>query len=218
MPKAALGVLISGSGTNLQAIIDAIEAGRLAAEIKIVVSNRPGVLGLERAEKHGIPTAVIPHRGKSREEFDAELVEILKAAGVELAVMAGFMRVVTAVFLRAFPHRVMNIHPAILPSFPGVDAQGQAFAAGVKLAGCSVMFIDEGVDTGPVIIQAAVPVLPDDTADTLRARILRQEHRILPEAIRLYAEGKLEWRGDKLVVQGAQADAQAALVNPPIPE
>ena len=152
-----LGVLVSGSGSNLQAIIDNIEGGRLDARIQIIVSNLSGVYALERARKHGIPSLVLPHKGLKREEFDKKLVEVLKAHDVELVVLAGFMRVLTPFFLRAFPMRVMNIHPALLPSFPGTHGQKKAFDYGVKFSGCTVHFADEGVDTGPIIIQAVVP-------------------------------------------------------------
>ncbi len=160
-----LGVLVSGSGSNLQAIIDNIEAGRVDAKIKIVISNVPEVYALERARKHGIPSLVIPHKGLKREEYDQKLVEALRAHGVELVVLAGFMRIITPVLLRAFPMRVINIHPALLPAFPGTHVWQTQIDYGVKFAGCTVHFVDEGTDTGPIIIQAVVPVYDDDTAD-----------------------------------------------------
>ena len=159
-----LGVLVSGSGSNLQAIIDNIEAGRVDAKIKVVVSNVSDVYALERARKHGISSVVIRHKEfKTREEFDQRLVEILKAHQVELVVLAGFMRIITSVLLRAFPMRVMNIHPALLPAFPGTHVWQTEVDSGVKFAGCTVHFVDEGTDTGPIIIQAVVPVYDDDT-------------------------------------------------------
>lgn len=188
----ALGVLVSGSGSNLEAVLSAIEHGTLAAECRVVISNKPGVLALERAARRGVPTRVVSHKDfPTREAFDAEVVEILRSCGVELLVLAGFMRVVTPVLLGAFPGKVVNIHPSLLPAFPGVDAQGQAHAHGVKLAGCTVHFVDQGVDSGPIIAQAAVPVLPGDTADDLRHRILEQEHRLLPEVLGWIAEGRV---------------------------
>jgi len=197
-----LGVLISGNGSNLQSIIDHIEKGFLDAVIKIVVSNTADAFGLHRAKKHGIPFFVLENKNfKRKEDFDQELVRILQEQGVDLVVLAGFMRILTPTFLRAFPQRVMNIHPALLPSFPGLHAQKQAFDYGVKISGCTVHFVDEGVDTGPIIIQAAVPVLDDDTDETLAARILKEEHRIYPQAIQWFAEGKLDIRGRKVFVK-----------------
>ena len=197
-----LGVLVSGSGSNLQAIIDNIEAGRLDAKIKIVISNLPGVYALERAEKHGIPSVVLPHKGLKREEYDQKLVEALRAYEVELVILAGFMRIITPVLLRAYPMRVMNIHPALLPAFPGTHVWQAEVDSGVKFAGCTVHFVDEGTDTGPIIIQAVVPVYDDDTSDTLNARILKQEHKIFSQAIQLYAEGRLEIKGRRVLAKG----------------
>ncbi|HRS97063.1 MAG TPA: phosphoribosylglycinamide formyltransferase [Smithella sp.] len=197
-----LGVLISGNGSNLQSIIDHIESGSLCAVIKIVISNNAAAFGITRAEKHGIPCRVLQSKNfKDKEDFDRELVRILKENDVDLVVLAGFMRILTPTFLRAFPQRVMNIHPALLPSFPGLHAQKQAFDYGVKISGCTVHFVDEGVDTGPIIIQAAVPVLDSDTDETLAARILKEEHRIYPQAIQWFAEGRLEIRGRKVFVK-----------------
>lgn len=197
-----LGVLISGNGSNLQSIIDHIENGSLNAVIKIVVSNTAEAFGLQRAKKHGIPFSILENKNfKRKEDFDQELIRILQDRGVDLVVLAGFMRILTPTFLRAFPQRVMNIHPALLPSFPGLHAQKQAFDYGVKISGCTVHFVDEGVDTGPIIIQAAVPVLDDDTDETLAARILKEEHRIYPQAIQWFAEGKLDIRGRKVFVK-----------------
>ncbi len=211
-----LGVLVSGGGSNLQAIIDNIEAGRLDARIKVVVSNLSGVYALERARKFGIHTVVIRHKEyKTREEFDQKLVETLKAHEVELVVLAGFMRIVTPVLLRAFPMRVMNIHPALLPSFPGTHVWQAEVDYGVKFAGCTVHFVDEGTDTGPIIIQAVVPVYDDDTADSLNERILRQEHKIYSQAIQLYAEGRLEIQGHRVLAKGAPKATDSFMINPP---
>lgn len=212
-----LGVLVSGSGSNLQAIIDNIEAGRLDAQIKIVISNVPGVFALERARKHGLPAMVINHKDyKSREDFDQKLVEVLKEHKVELVILAGFMRLITPVLLRAFPMRVMNIHPALLPAFPGTHVWQTEIDYGVKFAGCTVHFVDEGTDTGPIIIQAVVPVYDEDTAETLNARILKQEHKIYSRAIQLFAEGRLEIKGRRVLTRGVPCAEDTFLINPPL--
>jgi phosphoribosylglycinamide formyltransferase-1 len=209
-----LGVLVSGSGSNLQAIIDNIEGGRLDAQIRIIVSNLPGVYALERAQKHGLSSLVMPHKGLKREEFDQKLVEVLKSHDVELVVLAGFMRIVTPVLLRAFPMRVMNIHPALLPAFPGTHVWQAEVDYGVKFAGCTVHFVDEGTDTGPIIMQAVVPVYDEDTADTLNARILKQEHKIYSQAIQLYAEGRIKIQGRRVLTPGHPQAADEFMINP----
>lgn len=212
-----LGVLVSGSGSNLQAIIDNIEAGRLEAQIKIVISNVPGALALERARKHGLPAMVINHKDyRSREDFDQKLVEVLKEHKVELVILAGFMRLITPVLLQAFPMRVMNIHPALLPAFPGTHVWQTEIDYGVKFAGCTVHFVDEGTDTGPIIIQAVVPVYDEDTAETLNARILKQEHKIYSRAIQLFAEGRLEIKGRRVLTRGGPRVEDTFLINPPL--
>lgn len=196
-----IGVLASGSGSNLQSIIDNIEAGKLQAEIACVISNNAAAFALERAKKHGIPALHIDHRiFTGREAYDAALVETLHEHGVELVALAGFMRIITPVLLDAFPSAVVNIHPGLLPSFPGLHAQKQALDYGVKVAGCTVHFVDAGTDTGPIIIQAAVPVLEGDTEETLAARILAEEHRIYPEAVGLFAAGRLKVEGRRVVI------------------
>ncbi len=211
-----IGVLVSGGGTNLQSIIDAIECGRLDARIKVVISNRPGAYAIERARKAGLRVEVVTKEAHPvREDFDGKVVEVLKANGVELVVLAGFMRILTPVMLRAFPMRIMNIHPALLPSFPGLDVQKAALEYGVKFSGCTVHFVDEGVDTGPIIIQAVVPVLDDDTPDTLAKRILTEEHRIYPQAIQLFSEGRLEVRGRRVLVKEGTRP-EGSLENPPV--
>ncbi len=210
-----LGVLVSGSGSNLQAIIDNIEAGRVDGKIKIVISNVADVYALERARKHGIASLVIPHRGLKREEYDQKLVEALRAHGVELVVLAGFMRIITPVLLRAFPMRVINIHPALLPAFPGTHVWQTQIDYGVKFAGCTVHFVDEGTDTGPIIIQAVVPVYDDDTADALNARILKQEHKIYSQAIQMYAQGRLEIQGHRVLAKGVPKAPDSFMINPP---
>ena len=211
-----LGVLVSGSGSNLQAIIDNIEGGRLDARLQIIVSNLPGVYALERARKHGIPSLVLPHKGLKREEFDQKLVEVLRAHDVELVILAGFMRIITPVLLRAFPMRVMNIHPALLPAFPGTHVWQAEVDSGVKFAGCTVHFVDEGTDTGPIILQAVVPVYDEDTADTLNARILKQEHKIYSQAIQLYAAGKIKIQGRRVLTPGHPQAPEDFMINPAV--
>lgn len=215
-PPVKLGVLISGEGTNLQALIDAVERRELRADIRVVISNQRTAHGLERARRHGIEAIVIDHRGKPREEFDRELVAALQADEVELVACAGFMRLLSPVMVRAFPNRIINIHPALCPAFPGADAQQAACDYGVRFTGCTVFFVTEGVDDGPIIIQAVVPVHPDDDAAALAQRIHMQEHHIYPQAIRLYQEGRLEVRGRKVYIHGARAEVDTALINPPL--
>lgn len=201
MAKTRLGVLISGSGTNLQAIIDRSAAGELDAEVVCVISNRADAFGLERARKHGIAALHLDHKSFSgRSEYDAALVKILKEFKVDLVVLAGFMRIVTPVLLDAFPDRVMNIHPALLPSFQGLDAQKQTLEYGAKISGCTVHFVDAGTDTGPIILQSAVPVLEGDTVETLSRRIHVEEHRLYPSAIQLFAEGRLKVEGRRVII------------------
>ncbi|GAB4296631.1 MAG: phosphoribosylglycinamide formyltransferase [Desulfuromonadia bacterium] len=197
----SIGVLISGSGTNLQAIIDRCSDGTIPGRVACVISNRKDAHGLERARRAGIDAIFLDHRTlPSRQAYDAELVRILRNHGVQLVALAGFMRIVTTTLLDAFPNRVMNIHPALLPAFPGLDAQKQALEYGVRVSGCTVHFVDQGCDTGPIILQAVVPVLPGDSVETLSARIHRQEHRIYPEAIRLFAEGRLSLDGRRVII------------------
>ncbi|GAB6183926.1 phosphoribosylglycinamide formyltransferase [Thermodesulfovibrio hydrogeniphilus] len=197
-----IGVLASGRGSNFQAIIDEIEAGRLPAKIEILIVDNPNAYAIERAKKHGIPHLYVnPKDFLSKEAFYEKIRDELLAKGVELVVLAGFMRIVKKPLLDAFPNRIMNIHPALLPSFPGLHGQKQAVDYGVRISGCTVHFVDEGVDTGPIIIQAAVPVHPDDTEDSLSERILRLEHKIFPEAIRLFAEGRLQVEGRKVKIK-----------------
>jgi len=196
-----IGVLASGRGSNFQAIIDEIEAGKIPAKIEILIVDNPNAYAIERAKKHGIPHLYInPKDFPSKEAFYEKIKDELISKGVELVVLAGFMRIVKKPLLDAFPNRIMNIHPALLPSFPGLHGQKQAVDYGVRISGCTVHFVDEGVDSGPIIIQAAVPVHPDDTEDTLSERILKLEHKIFPEAIRLFAEGRLIVEGRKVKI------------------
>ena len=213
-----IGVLISGSGTNLQAIIDAIERQELAATIRVVISNRSDAYGLTRAQKHGLTTIVINHKEfSSREAFEGELVKVLQDHNVELVVLAGFMRILSSFFIRTFPQRIMNIHPALLPSFTGTHGQRQALQYGVKIAGATVHFVDEKTDHGPIIAQAAVPVYSGDTEESLSARILAQEHRLYPQVIQLFAEGRLEIRDRVVVIHDAPRFPDAALRVPESP-
>ena len=195
-----VAVLISGSGSNLQAIIDKAEAGSLPIRICCVISNKSDAFGLERARKHGIPAVYISSKGKTREEHEREIIDVLGSHGVELVVLAGYMRLVSPVLLERFKHRVINIHPALLPSFPGTHGYEDAWNYGVKVSGCTVHFVDEGCDTGPIIVQAVNPVEPDDTLETFRQRGLSIEHKALPEAIRLYCAGRLRIEGRRVIV------------------
>lgn len=212
-----LGILASGSGTNLQVIIDAVERGDVPAEIRIVVSNRAQSKALERAKHHGIPTETLDHKAfASREAFDAQVVGVLQGHGVELVCLAGFDRIVSGVFVRAFPNRILNVHPALLPAFPGLRAQRQALEYGVQIAGCTVHLVDEQTDHGPIVIQAAVPVYDDDTEETLSARILVEEHRIYPEAICLFAENRVVVEGRRVRILDEIPLSDRVLVNPSI--
>jgi phosphoribosylglycinamide formyltransferase-1 len=193
MPALDIGVLVSGRGSNLQAILEAIQSGRLRSRLKIVVSNQPGALALDRAARAGVATQVVAHREyAARDEFDRALIAALETAGAQWIVLAGFMRVLTPVFLSRFKDRVINIHPALLPAFPGVHAQRQALEYGVKVTGCTVHFVDEGVDTGPIILQRTLQVREDDDESSLSERLLHEEHAALVEAIELLETGRVE--------------------------
>lgn len=196
MAKEVLGVLCSGRGTDLQSIIDAIADGKLDAEIAVVLTDKPDVMALERARKAGIRNVCVNRKEyEDRESFERVLVAELEASGVTLVILAGFMRILSPYFVHAYSGRIMNIHPALLPSFGGAHAHRDVLAYGVKISGCTVHFVDEGMDSGPIILQAAVPVLDDDTEETLGARVLEQEHIIYPKAIQLYVEGRLKVEG-----------------------
>lgn len=215
-----LGVLVSGRGSNLQAIIDASEARRIDAAVAIVMSDVPDAYALERARRHGIETAFVDPKGfDTREGFDAAVIDLLRKREIDLVCLAGFMRILSPHFVSEFRNRIMNIHPALLPAFPGLHVQRKALRHGAKLSGCTVHFVDEGTDTGPIIIQAVVPILDDDTEESLSARILAYEHQIYPRAIQLFAEGRLEVRGRRVLCHGVDAshlDAQRAwgAINP----
>jgi phosphoribosylglycinamide formyltransferase-1 len=187
-----IGILLSGRGSNFEAIADSILAGRLEAEIAIVISNRADAPGLESAKRRGLNAQLIPSKGKVREEHDAEVVAALKHAQVELVCLAGYMRLLSPEFVRAFPYQIVNIHPSLLPAFPGMDAQKQALDYGAKITGCTVHFVDEHLDQGPIILQKAVPILDQDDVHTLSARILEQEHKAYSEAIALILSGEIE--------------------------
>jgi phosphoribosylglycinamide formyltransferase 1 len=194
-----LGILLSGRGSNFEAIAENVAAGKFDAEIAIVISNRPEARGLEAALRRGLPAVCIPSKGLDRNVYDAMLAEELKKHAVDLVCLAGYMRLLSAGFIREFQGRVLNIHPSLLPSFPGLDAQHQALEHGVKVTGCTVHFVDEYLDAGPILVQAAVPVLDDDTVETLSARILEEEHRIYSEAIRVVLDGTLRIEGRRVL-------------------
>jgi phosphoribosylglycinamide formyltransferase 1 len=195
-----LGILISGRGSNFEAIADRIAGGSLDAEIAIVISNRPQAPGLEAARHRGLNAVSIPSKGLDREVYDRLVVDELRRSAVDLVCLAGFMRLLSASFIREFPNRILNIHPSLLPAFPGLDAQHQALEHGVKISGCTVHFVDEELDAGPIVIQSAVPVLDDDTAETLSARILCQEHRIYSEAIGIVLGGHYRIAGRRVIL------------------
>ena len=209
-----LGVLASGRGSNFQSIIDAIDNKTLKAEIALLITDNPSALAIERAKKHGVAYLVIkPREFGSRDEFYIKAADELKSRRVDLVILAGFMRIVGKPLIDSFPHRIMNIHPALLPAFPGLRGQKQALEYGVKVSGCTVHFVDEGMDTGPIITQAAVPVYHDDTEEILSERILKLEHKIYPEAIRLFSESRLKVEGRIVRIQG-NFPSDASLVNP----
>jgi phosphoribosylglycinamide formyltransferase-1 len=216
MKKPKLAVLVSGRGSNLQAIIDNIEKGTLSAELAVVVSDQADAYALERARKHNVPAVHISAKGfkGKRNDYDALLVKELRKRNVELVCLAGFMRIITPTLIKAFPNRTLNIHPALLPSFPGLHVQKAAIDHGVKFSGCTVHFVDEGMDTGPIIVQAVVPILDNDTEDSLSERILKQEHKIYSRAIQLYAEGRLTVKGRRVFTSSADDKADQFLMNP----
>ncbi|MEK6682054.1 MAG: phosphoribosylglycinamide formyltransferase [Nitrospirota bacterium] len=215
--KIKLGVLISGRGSNLQSIIDASKAGNIDAEVVVVISDKKDAQGLESARVNNIDTIFInPKEYKKREEYDRKVVEELKKYKVALVLLAGFMRIVTSALIEPFRDRIMNIHPALLPSFPGINAQRQAIEYGVKFSGCTVHFVEEGMDEGPIIIQAVVPVSDNDTAESLSKRILKYEHKIYPMAVQFFAEGRLKVEGRRVAVSGDGAYhlGEGILINP----
>ena len=213
-----IAVLASGRGSNLQAVIDAIEAGTVQAKIVAVISNKKDAPALERAHRQGLSTLFVDpkpyaNRPDSREAYDLALLDVLRRHNVELVLLAGYMKIVTTVLVEAFTNRMMNIHPSLLPSFPGLDVQKKAIEWGCKLSGCTVHFVTEGVDEGPIILQAAVPILDDDTSDTLAARILDQEHKIYPRAVQLFAEGRLRVEGRRVIIEDGKPEGES-VINP----
>jgi phosphoribosylglycinamide formyltransferase-1 len=216
-----IAVLISGGGSNLQSIIDRIDQGVLDAQITLVLSNKQKAFGLERAARHGLKNKVIEHASfESRKEFDQTMIKEIRDSGAEAVILAGFMRILTPLFISSFPGRILNIHPALLPSFPGLDGQKQAADYGVKISGCSVHFVDEKMDHGPIIIQAAVPAFSEDDPASLGSRILALEHRIYPQAIQWLAQNRLKGTGRKVEIDNPPEPAlhgegkDAALINP----
>jgi len=202
MKKLSLGVLVSGNGTNLQSIIDHSRDGKIDAKVEVVISDRKDAFALRRAERAGIPAFLVERKAfNSREEFEEKIISILKEYNVDLICLAGFLRILSPRFINEFKWRIMNIHPALLPSFPGMDAQKQAIEYGVKVSGCTVHFVDEGTDTGPIIVQIPVPVMESDTPDTLASRIMQEEVKAFPRAIQLFAEGRLEIKGRRVIIK-----------------
>jgi phosphoribosylglycinamide formyltransferase-1 len=200
-----IGVLLSGRGSNFEALAESASAGRIpGAEISLVVSNIEGAPGIEKARRRGIPTCVIPSKGLQREEYDRKVVAALEEKQVDLVCLAGFMRLLSPYFVSSFPNRILNIHPSLLPAFPGLEAQQQAFAHGVKFTGCTVHFVDENLDAGPIIVQAVVPILDDDTPETLSERVLREEHRVYSEAVRIVLEGRYRIEGRRVLLDAAK--------------
>jgi phosphoribosylglycinamide formyltransferase 1 len=204
--KKRIAVLLSGRGSNFEALAESVARGRIPnAEITLVISNREGAPGIEKARARGIPARVIPSKGLEREAYDRLLVEALREARVDLVCLAGFMRLLSVSFVEAFRNRILNIHPSLLPAFPGLEAQQQALEHGVKFSGCTVHFVDENLDAGPILLQAVVPVRDDDTAETLSARILAEEHRIYSEAARIVLEKRYRIEGRRVAILPAES-------------
>jgi phosphoribosylglycinamide formyltransferase 1 len=200
--KKRIGVLLSGRGSNFEALADSVTSGRLPnVEIAMVVSNREGAPGTDKANARKIPTRVIPSKGLEREAYDRQVTAVLKEAQVDLVCLAGYMRLLSPYFIAAFPNRILNIHPSLLPAFPGLESQRQALEHGAKFAGCTVHFVDENLDAGPIVLQAVVPIHDDDTVESLSARILREEHRIYTEAVRIVLEGRYHLAGRRVVIE-----------------
>jgi phosphoribosylglycinamide formyltransferase 1 len=198
--KKRLGVLLSGRGSNFEALADSVDSGRIPdAQIAMVIANREGAQGIGRAAARGIPTLVLPSRGLEREAYDRQVVAALRENDVDLVCLAGYMRLLSPYFVQSFPQRILNIHPSLLPSFPGLESQRQALEYGVKFAGCTVHFVDENLDAGPIILQSVVPVLDSDTADTLSEKILREEHRSYSQAVRIVLEGRFKIEGRRVI-------------------
>jgi phosphoribosylglycinamide formyltransferase-1 len=216
MKKVRIAVLVSGRGSNLQAIIDNIEKGEISVELAVVISDQPDAFALDRARKHNIPAVHISAKGykDKREDYDSLLVKELRQRHIDLVCLAGFMRIITPVLIKAFPNRILNIHPSLLPAFPGLHVQRKALTQGVKFSGCTVHFVDEGMDTGPIIIQAVVPILDSDTEGSLSERILKQEHKIYSRAIQLFSQGRLKIDGRRVLVSPGGIAEDDFLINP----
>ena len=215
--KRKVGILISGRGSNMVALLEGMRGGEIPAECALVVANKASAPGLERAASFGVPSAVVPQKefkGKGREAHDRAVAEKLDEAGVEIVALAGYMRILSPWFVEHYAGRMINIHPALLPSFPGLHGQKQALEQGARIAGCTVHFVDAEVDHGPTIVQAAVPVLPGDTEETLSKRILVQEHRIYPLALKLLCQGRLRLEGRRVVVEGEDVEEPRSLMVP----
>ena len=203
--KKRIGVLLSGRGSNFEALAEGVSSGRLPnAEVAIVISNQPDALGLKKAETRGIPARMIPSKGLQREAYDRQVAAVLQEHKVDLICLAGYMRLLSPYFIATFPQKILNIHPSLLPSFPGLEAQKQALEHGVKFAGCTVHFVDENLDAGPIILQSVVPVLDEDDEHTLSERILKEEHRIYSEAAKIVLEGKYKIAGRRVLLSGPQ--------------
>lgn len=203
--KKRLGVLLSGRGSNFEALADSVAAGRIPdAQVAVVIANREGAQGIDRATARGIPTLILPSRGLEREAYDRQVVAALRENKVDLVCLAGYMRLLSPYFVQSFPQRILNIHPSLLPSFPGLESQRQALEYGVKFAGCTVHFVDENLDAGPIILQSVVPVLDSDTEDTLSEKILREEHRIYSQAVKIVLEGRFKIEGRRVIQLATQ--------------
>ncbi|MFC1855039.1 phosphoribosylglycinamide formyltransferase [Thermodesulfobacteriota bacterium] len=212
-----VGVLLSGSGSNFQSIIDNIKSGYIDASISVVISDNKDAYGLKRAQDNGIEVETVDYKSyNDRTSYDKHIVDLLNKHGAELVVLAGYMKVVTPFFVNAFKDRIMNIHPALLPSFPGLHVQKKALDYGAKFSGCTVHFVDEGVDTGPIIVQAVVPIFCDDTEESLSKRILKEEHKIYPLAIKLYVENRLKIEDRRVIITPRIDGKEAAIINPPV--
>jgi phosphoribosylglycinamide formyltransferase 1 len=210
--KKRIGVLLSGRGSNFEALAESVAAGRIPnAEIALVVSNRENAPGIERARKRGIEARVIPSKGLEREAYDKLVAAALREKNVELVCLAGYMRLLSPYFVAAFPHRILNIHPSLLPAFPGLEAQRQALEHGAKFSGCTVHFVDENLDAGPIVLQAAVPIEDGDTVETLSERILREEHRIYTEAVRVVLEGRFRIENRRVLITSPEGQAKGAV-------
>ncbi|HVL86795.1 MAG TPA: phosphoribosylglycinamide formyltransferase [Candidatus Thermoplasmatota archaeon] len=212
----AIGVLASGSGSNLQAILDACAKGRVPGRVAMVLSDKRDAHALDRARRAGVPSAFVDPAGRSREEHEGDMIARLDAASVGLVCLAGYMRILTPVFVRHYAGRLLNVHPSLLPAFPGARAHRDVLLGGAKVSGCTIHFVEEAVDAGPIVAQAVVPVLADDTEETLARRVIAQEHRLYPQVVRWFAQGRLEVRGRQVRVKDAPSSPGSTLCSPPV--